>query len=355
MRFRCIGSRPASTGGERRAWSAGRHSRLPFRPGRRPHQNGEGARRRLEADVRRLPAGLVPANRPAVRAVRPGRGLRQVRRRQAPAGRNALVSRLPRHRTTRRQRGRPAAGADRAWPQQPQEPDRPASGSATDGVEAYEGSVRYVRAVRDAGLRRAVVSSSANAHDVLVAAGIEDLFEVRIDGVVAEREHLRGKPAPDTFLAGARALGLEPRPGGGLRGRAGRCGSRPGGRVRLRRGGGPGRARRTSCANTARTSSSPTSPSCWTAHDQACGVHRRAVVPAGDRAGPRRAGPDGVGVRAVERPPRLAGQPGRGRAARPAGNLPQRGLRGPAAAVRRGVLRPARSPGRRSSTSPTAS
>ena len=80
----------------------------------------------------------------------------------------------------------------------------------TDGVEAYEGSVRYVRAARDAGLRRAVVSSSANAHDVLVAAGIEDLFETRIDGVVAERDHLRGKPAPDTFLAGARALGLEP-------------------------------------------------------------------------------------------------------------------------------------------------
>jgi beta-phosphoglucomutase family hydrolase len=83
----------------------------------------------------------------------------------------------------------------------------------TDGVEPYEGSVRYVRAVRDAGLRRAVVSSSANAHDVLVAAGIEDLFEVRIDGIVAEREHLRGKPAPDTYLAGARALGLEPAAG----------------------------------------------------------------------------------------------------------------------------------------------
>jgi HAD superfamily hydrolase (TIGR01509 family) len=79
-----------------------------------------------------------------------------------------------------------------------------------DGVEAYEGSVRYVRAARDAGLRRAVVSSSANCRDVLVAAGIEDLFEARIDGVVAEREHLPGKPAPDTFLAGARALGLEP-------------------------------------------------------------------------------------------------------------------------------------------------
>lgn len=81
----------------------------------------------------------------------------------------------------------------------------------TDGVEAYEGSVRYVRAVRDAGLRTAVVSSSANCRDVLAAAGIEDLFEARIDGIVAEREHLRGKPAPDTFLAGARALGLEPR------------------------------------------------------------------------------------------------------------------------------------------------
>lgn len=80
----------------------------------------------------------------------------------------------------------------------------------TEGVEAYEGSVRYVRAVRDAGLRRAVVSSSANCRDVLVAAGIEDLFEVRIDGLVAERDHLHGKPAPDTFLAGARALGLEP-------------------------------------------------------------------------------------------------------------------------------------------------
>jgi beta-phosphoglucomutase family hydrolase len=79
-----------------------------------------------------------------------------------------------------------------------------------DGVEAYESSVRYVRAARDAGLRRAVVSSSANCRDVLIAAGIEDLLEARIDGVVAGREHLRGKPAPDTFLAAARALGLGP-------------------------------------------------------------------------------------------------------------------------------------------------
>jgi beta-phosphoglucomutase family hydrolase len=79
-----------------------------------------------------------------------------------------------------------------------------------EGVEAYEGSVRYVRAAREAGLRRAVVSSSGNAREVLVAAGIEDLFELLIDGLVAEREHLSGKPAPDTFLAGARGLGVAP-------------------------------------------------------------------------------------------------------------------------------------------------
>jgi beta-phosphoglucomutase family hydrolase len=78
------------------------------------------------------------------------------------------------------------------------------------GVQPYEGSVRYVEAVRRAGLRRAVVSSSTNCRDVLAAAGIQDLFEEIIDGVVAEREHLQGKPAPDTFLAGARALGVKP-------------------------------------------------------------------------------------------------------------------------------------------------
>jgi beta-phosphoglucomutase family hydrolase len=78
------------------------------------------------------------------------------------------------------------------------------------GVEAYEGSVRYVRAAREAGLHRAVVSSSSNCRELLAAAGIEDLFEERIDGLVAERDQLKGKPAPDTFLAGARALGVGP-------------------------------------------------------------------------------------------------------------------------------------------------
>jgi beta-phosphoglucomutase family hydrolase len=78
------------------------------------------------------------------------------------------------------------------------------------GVEPYEGSVRYLEAARDAGLRRAVVSSSANCHDVIVAAGIEHLLEARVDGVTVEERHLKGKPAPDMFLEGAKELGVEP-------------------------------------------------------------------------------------------------------------------------------------------------
>ncbi len=78
------------------------------------------------------------------------------------------------------------------------------------GVRPYEGSVRYLQAVRAAGLGTAVVSASANCRDVLVAAGIEHLLDVRVDGVVARELHLRGKPAPDTFLAAARALRAPP-------------------------------------------------------------------------------------------------------------------------------------------------
>ena len=78
------------------------------------------------------------------------------------------------------------------------------------GVETYPGSVRYVRAAREAGIRRAVVSASKNCHEILMAAGIDDLFEEVIDGIVAEQEHLRGKPAPDTFLAASDALGVPP-------------------------------------------------------------------------------------------------------------------------------------------------
>jgi HAD superfamily hydrolase (TIGR01509 family) len=77
-----------------------------------------------------------------------------------------------------------------------------------DGVQPYEGSVRYVNAARAAGLRTAIVSSSANTEAVLKAAGVDGLFEVRIDHQAAEEHHLKGKPAPDTFLEAARQLGV---------------------------------------------------------------------------------------------------------------------------------------------------
>jgi beta-phosphoglucomutase family hydrolase len=79
-----------------------------------------------------------------------------------------------------------------------------------NGVEVYPGSVDYLRAVKEAGLAAAVVTASANGEQVIAAGGFADLIDARIDGVVAAREGLRGKPQPDTFLAGARALGVQP-------------------------------------------------------------------------------------------------------------------------------------------------
>ncbi|MEU4238798.1 beta-phosphoglucomutase family hydrolase [Actinoplanes sp. NPDC026619] len=78
-------------------------------------------------------------------------------------------------------------------------------------VQVYEGSVAYLKAAQEAGLRRAVVSASANCKDVLQAAGITDFLEARVDGVVAREQGLPGKPAPDTFLYGAKLLGLDPK------------------------------------------------------------------------------------------------------------------------------------------------
>lgn len=82
---------------------------------------------------------------------------------------------------------------------------------AAGKVEVYAGSVRYVRAVRAAGLPTAVVSSSANTRQVLDAAQLTDLFDARVDGLVAQERGLPGKPAPDMFLAGADALGVGPK------------------------------------------------------------------------------------------------------------------------------------------------
>jgi HAD superfamily hydrolase (TIGR01509 family) len=77
-------------------------------------------------------------------------------------------------------------------------------------VEAYDGSVRFLQAARAAGKRTAVVSSSANCQAVIQAVDIEQYLEVRVDGVTIDEEHLHGKPAPDSFLAAARKLGVEP-------------------------------------------------------------------------------------------------------------------------------------------------
>ena len=79
-----------------------------------------------------------------------------------------------------------------------------------DGVEVYEGSRRYLQAAKDAGLRRAVVSSSANTAQVLAVTGLGELVELRVDGLTARERSLPGKPAPDTFLAAAADLGVTP-------------------------------------------------------------------------------------------------------------------------------------------------
>ncbi|MGW3888779.1 beta-phosphoglucomutase family hydrolase [Micromonospora chokoriensis] len=80
----------------------------------------------------------------------------------------------------------------------------------TSGVEVYPGSVHYLKAASEAGLRRAVVTASANGGEVVAAAGLDPLLEARVDGLVARAQSLRGKPHPDTFLAGARLLGVDP-------------------------------------------------------------------------------------------------------------------------------------------------
>ncbi|MDF2555834.1 MAG: haloacid dehalogenase [Microbacterium sp.] len=79
-----------------------------------------------------------------------------------------------------------------------------------EGIAPYPGSLALLDALIAQGVRVAVVSSSKNAQEVLTAAGIRDRFEVVMDGVIAERDGLASKPAPDVFLEGARMLGVEP-------------------------------------------------------------------------------------------------------------------------------------------------
>jgi beta-phosphoglucomutase family hydrolase len=80
---------------------------------------------------------------------------------------------------------------------------------AERGVNPYPGSVRYLEAAKEAGIRIAVVTSSANGKAVLDAADLSKYVEARVDGVVIAERGLRGKPEPDSFLAGAEALGVD--------------------------------------------------------------------------------------------------------------------------------------------------
>jgi beta-phosphoglucomutase family hydrolase len=82
---------------------------------------------------------------------------------------------------------------------------------AASGVEVYQGTVILVRRLHDEGFKTAVVTSSQNCDVVLEAAGLGDLFEVRVDGNTIHEQRLSGKPAPDAFLAAAKELRVTPK------------------------------------------------------------------------------------------------------------------------------------------------
>lgn len=79
---------------------------------------------------------------------------------------------------------------------------------SSEGVRRYAGSVRWLAELRASGFLTAVVSASHHCAEVLQAAGIDDQFDIRVDGQAADRLALAGKPEPDTFLEAARALGV---------------------------------------------------------------------------------------------------------------------------------------------------
>jgi beta-phosphoglucomutase family hydrolase len=78
------------------------------------------------------------------------------------------------------------------------------------GVEPFEGSVRLINQLYRKGFKIAVVTSSHNCSVVLKAAKLDDFFKVRVDGDLMDAQNLAGKPAPDTYLAAAKLLGVEP-------------------------------------------------------------------------------------------------------------------------------------------------
>ena len=245
----------------------------------------------------------------AVRPVRPATRLRAVRRRAGPA-------------TTASARSSPRAGSTSTPATVPAlgEPQERARARADPAARAR--AVRGIGAVRAgrAGRRAAPGGRLGQRELPRRARGgrdLTDLFEVRVDAARAEESTLRGKPAPDTFLAAARALDVEPAEAavfedalaGVAAGRAGRFGFVVG-------------VDRTGHADALRepapTSSSPTWPSCWSADERPAAIRGRALVGARDAPRPRRARQDGVDVRARQRAHRPAREPRRGRAVRPA-------------------------------------
>lgn len=79
-----------------------------------------------------------------------------------------------------------------------------------EGPKVFEGSVRWLRRLRDEGFRTAVVSASHHCSQVLRATGLDTMVDAEVDGKLADRLALRGKPAPDAFLEAARQLGVQP-------------------------------------------------------------------------------------------------------------------------------------------------
>jgi len=78
------------------------------------------------------------------------------------------------------------------------------------GVEPYEGSVKLLHQLRSQGFKLAIVTSSQNCTVVLKATNLDHFFDVQVDGNTVHAQHLAGKPAPDTFLMGAKLLGIDP-------------------------------------------------------------------------------------------------------------------------------------------------
>lgn len=81
---------------------------------------------------------------------------------------------------------------------------------AAQGVKVYDGAVTLVKYLRQHGVKVAVISASENTVAALTAAGIVDLFDARVDGHTVKELHLQGKPAPDSFLEGAKMLNVDP-------------------------------------------------------------------------------------------------------------------------------------------------